>query len=285
MKNNKRQLKKDNTVAVVGVITAILMLGLVVSIFSIIQTVYVPQWMLELESDHMDEVAGQFAELKHTLDIQMYSPTYQKIPVTTPLTLGSQDIPYFLSQKSSGTMRLYDNNAQIDIIGDTMESCEIGTIEYASRNSYFIDQKFIYETGALIMYQSQGSLLLSKPFISISNQDSINLSMTVVDIASVGGKTSETGSNTCTLLTNYSSSQEYTIENTTEITIKTEYLRPWYDYINETFSDHQFTEGQDYTITQTDDEIIIDLQSMPGPVQVMLTKITMNVQIAPGWVS
>ena len=109
--------------------------------------------------------------------------------------------------------------------------------------------------------------------------------MTVVDIASVGGKTSETGSNTCTLLTNYSSSQEYTIENTTEITIKTEYLRPWYDYINETFSDHQFTEGQDYTITQTDDEITIDLQSMPGPVQVMLTKITMNVQIAPGWVS
>ena len=285
MKNNKRQLRKDNTVAVVGVITAILMLGLVVSIFSIIQTVYVPQWMLELESDHMDEVAGQFAELKHTLDIQMYSPTYQKIPVTTPLTLGSQDIPYFLSQKSSGTMRLYDNNAQIDIIGDTVKSCEIGTIEYASRNSYFIDQKFIYETGALIMYQSQGSLLLSKPFISISNQDSINLSMTVVDIASVGGKTSETGSNTCTLLTNYSSSQDYTIENTTEITIKTEYLRPWYDYINETFSDHQFTEGQDYTITQTDDEIIIDLQSMPGPVQVMLTKITMNVQIAPGWVS
>lgn len=285
MKNNKRQLRKDNTVAVVGVITAILMLGLVVSIFSIIQTVYVPQWMLELESDHMDEVAGQFAELKHTLDIQMYSPTYQNIPVTTPLTLGSQDIPYFLSQKSSGTMRLYNNNAQIDIIGDTVESYEIGTIEYASRNSYFIDQKFIYETGALIMYQTQGSLLLSKPFISISNQDSINLSMTVVDIASVGGKTSETGSNTCTLLTNYSSSQEYTIENTTEITIKTEYLRPWYDYINETFSDHQFTEGQDYTITQTDDEIIIDLQSMPGPVQVMLTKITMNVQIAPGWVS
>lgn len=270
---------------VVGIVTSILLVALLVTVFSIIQTVYVPQWMEELESEHMDTVGAQFAQLKHTLDIQMYEPSYYSIPISSPITLGSEDVPYFLSQKSSGTLEIQNNNFEVDITGDSTESHKISTIEYVSRNSYFSDQTYIYETGAVILSQTQGTLLISRPFFSVTNEATINISFTVINITSFGGKTSAVGTTTASILTNYSSSQNTTITNTTEITITTNYENPWNNYLNTTLTNKGLTEGSDYDITQSDNEVTIDFSSAPKDVQVTFTKITMNAQIAPGWIS
>jgi hypothetical protein len=274
-----------NDIGVVGIVTAILLVGLVVTVFSLVQTTYVPQWMDEIENDHMDTVFAQFTELKHTLDIQMYEPSSNSIPITTPLTLGSEDIPYFLSQKSSGKLEILENNMLIEIEGDSTESHQIGTIEYTSQNSYFTDQKHIYEAGSVILHQDQGTLLVSKPFLSLTNVDTINISFTVINITSINGKTSAYGSHTCSILTNYSYSQNYTLENITEITISTSYQKPWKEYINSTLNNGGFIASEDYTLSQTSQDIILNLESMPKTVHVLLTIITMNAQIAPGWIT
>jgi len=259
MMKNKTRYKdfSRNDDGVVGIIVAILLVGLLVTVFSIVQTVQVPHWMEEIESEHMDTIASQFAELKHTIDIQLYTPSFYNIPVTTPITLGSGNVPYFLSQKSSGNIQIKNDTFQIEINGKTNESYSIGTIEYTSSNSYFTDQKYIYEAGAMILSQSQGSLLVSKPFFSVINNTNINISLTVVNIQNTVGKTSAYGSSTCSILTNYSSAQNQTIINMTKLTIKTNYPNVWKNSINTTLSSKGLIEGTDYSISLSTEEIIV----------------------------
>ena len=270
--------------AVVGIVTTILLVGLLVTVFSIVQTVQVPQWMEEIEPEHMDTVASQFVELKHTIDIQLYAPSYYDIPVTTPITLGSGNVPYLLSQKSSGNIQIKNDTFQIEIEGDTDKSYSIGTIEYTSINSYFTDQQYIYEAGAMILSQSQGSLLVSKPFISVINNQSINISLTVVNIQNNVGKTSAHGSSTCSILTNYSSAQNSTITNMTTLTINTNYPNIWKDSINSTFSNKGLIEGTDYSISLSTDEILFDFGSASKNVNIQINEIKINAQISPGWI-
>ncbi|PNX50760.1 MAG: hypothetical protein BV458_12670, partial [Thermoplasmata archaeon M9B2D] len=66
----RRSVKKTTDSAVVGIVTAILLIGLVVLVLSIVQTVYVPQIMEQREAEHMDMVALQFAFLTSVIDNQ-----------------------------------------------------------------------------------------------------------------------------------------------------------------------------------------------------------------------
>jgi hypothetical protein len=281
---DEKMKDERNNEAVVGIVTAILLVGLLVTVLSIIQTVYVPQWMEEIEKEHMDIVASQFSELKHTLDIQIYKPSLYNIPITTPITLGSNNVPYFLSRRSSGSLEIKDDAIQIEINGDTTDTYLLKTVEYDSVNSYYNDQTLIYEAGAVILSQKEGSLLVSKPFISITNESIINISCTLVDITSISGKTSAYGSHTCSILTNYSSSVSSINQNVTDITITTSYIKPWKEYFNTSLSNKGFTEGTDYYINETVSSFTVDFQSASKIVYSSVTKITMNAQIAPGWI-
>lgn len=278
-----KETRKDN--GVVGIVTSILLVGLLVTVFSIVQTVYVPQWMEENERDHMDVVAAQFAELKHTIDIQLYEPSYYNIPISTPITLGSEKIPYFLSKESSGSIEIQEGNIELTIHGNTTTSYSLGSIKYSSQNSYFQDQTYIYEAGTVILYQTQGTLLVSKPFFSVSNDEDIDINLTIVDIVSIGGKTSSYGSNTCLILTNYSSTQSTVFQNISDITITTSYIKPWKEYINSTLTNQGLTQGSDYDIDETSSSITLDFQSSIKNVHISIRKITMNAQLAPGWIS
>ena len=62
--------KKTTDNAVTGVITAILLIGLIVAVFSLVQTTYIPKIMEQREADHMDKVAEQFTYLSSIIDGQ-----------------------------------------------------------------------------------------------------------------------------------------------------------------------------------------------------------------------
>jgi len=53
---------KNSDNGVVGIITAVLLIGLIISVFSIVQLVFVPVWMEKMEADHMDTVSHQIAQ-------------------------------------------------------------------------------------------------------------------------------------------------------------------------------------------------------------------------------
>ena len=94
-----KKIKNSND-AVVGIIAAFLITGLIVLVFSIIQTVYIPQWMEEKEADHMEMVADQFSRLKFAIDTQSTIGLHDRsinIPISTSITLGNKEIPFLMS--------------------------------------------------------------------------------------------------------------------------------------------------------------------------------------------
>jgi hypothetical protein len=158
---------KNSNEAVVGIVVAILLLGFFVSVVSTIQVVYVPSWISQREAEHMDEVANQFAQLKYVLDIQ--SATEGSIPISAPVTLGSNELPFFSSVKAFGSLEILSNEYTVTNVNRTnTSSYSIGAIKYSSSNVRFVDQSYIYEAGAILLNQSQGNIMFANPSFSVS---------------------------------------------------------------------------------------------------------------------
>jgi len=163
-------------------------------------------------------------------------------------------------------------------------------IQYSSRNSYFVDQTFSYEVGAVIISQHQGDFLSLSPFFSINKSQMINVSFTLVNVSSVGGKTSASGHSTSSILTKYisSSDQTITIDNVTQIQIDTRYPKSWKGYFNETLEDEELDYGlsSDYWITYSEDDewIIIHFNTSENTNSLDLSIKKISAQISPGWI-
>ena len=288
-KRNKKNLTNSND-AVAGIVVAILLVGLFVTIFSIIQTVYVPQWMGEIESEHMDEVASQFAYLKFATDVQLQSSN-SNLSISVPITLGSDKIPYLLSERSYGDLDILSDSSVVAIQNGTTYTYHLGTIQYSSRNSYFVDQTFSYEAGAVIVSQYQGDFLSLSPFFSVNNSQMINISFTLVNISSVGGKTSASGHSASSILTKYLSSSDQTvaIDNVTQIKIDTDYPNSWKGFFNKTLEDEGLDYGSssDYWITSSEDDdwIILHFNTGENSNSLSLNIKKISAQISPGWIS
>jgi len=282
---------KSSDEAVVGIVTAILLVGLLVIVFSLIQTVYVPQWMEEIESEHMDEVASQFSYLKFATDVQLQSSSNSNLSISIPITLGSDKIPYLLSERSYGDLDISSDSLTITIQNATNSyEYNLGMIQYSSRNSYFVDQTFSYELGAVIISQHQGDFLSLSPFFSINKSQMINISFTLVNVSSVGSKTSAIGHSTSSILTKYisSSDQTITIDNVTQIQIDTSYPKSWKGFFNETLEDEGLDYGlsSDYWITYSEDNewIIIHFNTSENANSLDLSIKKISAQISPGWI-
>ena len=102
-----RKINNSND-AVVGIVVAVLLVGLLVTFMSIIQVHYVPKWMKEKEGEHMNEVSNQFSQFKFAIDTQT-TLKQQDIPMTTPFTLGSTELPFFMSMPSYGQLNIFDD--------------------------------------------------------------------------------------------------------------------------------------------------------------------------------
>lgn len=287
MIQKKGFLKNED--AVVGLITAILIVGLIVTVFASVQTIFVPQWMEENEASHLREVKNQFIQLKFALDIQVYNPASPEMKLTTPLTLGSEKVPYFLSEKSSGELGVDGDSFHVMITGnDSLFDQSLNTFYFQSQNSYYPDQRLTYEIGAIVLSQSEGYILASSPFFSLSQtDDNLTVSWTMIDVLLNTGKTSAHGSSTCSIITQYVNNSETTIHNVSSIQITTKYPLVWGRYLNNTLTSEELQYGMDYLIdfdNLQNDEISLDFNT-EKQLNFTINKVNVSVQINPGLIN
>jgi hypothetical protein len=272
--------------AVVGVVTAVLIIGLIVAVISMVQTIYVPKIMEQRESEHMDKVAEQFTYLTSVVDTQAADQTHN-VPVATSITLGSKELPYMLSVKAFGTLEIIDNVRHINItLADgTMESFPIGVITYSSINGYFLDQSYTYEAGAMIVSQSEGNLMMVRPgfFVEVdTTQHTLNITFDVVNITSVGQKTIAAGFGTYPIQTEFSTVPiNVTYTDIQNITIGTPLSNSWYVFLDSLLKT-RLNQGT-YDLTDTGYSLILDDFSSLT-VNVFFKIIDIRAQIGPGWI-
>ena len=283
-----KRIKTSND-AVVGIVAAFLIVGLIVAVISVIQTQYVPKWMREKEADHMDELADQFAQLKYAIDTHS-SNKQVKTPISTTITLGSKEMPYLMSMRAFGQLKILPSQFNITITRNdtTNYTYDAGIVQYNSYNSYFIDQDYIYESGGVIVSQSSGNAMYIKPPFIVKNEKNVTIYLNVINTTTIGNKgQSVHGYGPAPIQTEYLETIEPApILNVSNITIHTAYTNAWHSFLNSTLIKAGLNYagyGTNYSIDVSDGEIFIEFYDTIT-VNLEMEYIKIAAQIAPGWI-
>jgi hypothetical protein len=288
--------------AVAGVIEALLLVAMVAIIISMIQLVYIPQVMEQKESEHMDQVFNQFSSLKSMVDLQAI--TRSSAPISSMITLGSRELPYFITAKAFGTLSTdEDNNYKIVIetppypalpfkFSPTGNTTPLTSIKYEADNSYFTDQSYILEGGGIIVEQPDGSpVMRADPSISAENMTStITIHFDLPHVVAIAGKNSANGEGKCFIRTNYSSNMTHVNNNISynnpvvRLRIYTKYPNAWNESLHNLLGIYD-TNGYLH-INWVSTQPINYIEITPGSkdIDLQLNVINIYVQIGQGWV-
>jgi hypothetical protein len=275
--------------AVAGVIEALLMVALVSVVISMIQLIYIPQIMEQKEAEHMDLVSNQFSTLKSMIDLQ--GITRSSAPISSMITLGSRDLPYFITAKAFGEVSVKENPTYKITVLPPPGSLPSGTvpltsIQYAADNSYFVDQTYILEGGGLIVQQPDGvPVMRADPSISsINNTITITLHFDLIHVITIPGKNSTNGEGNCFIRTNYSSNRTHfdTIQTGGHIRIYTAYPNAWNESLHNILGIYAANGYINIAVAPAQSYIEI----IPGTKDILLqlNVIDIYVQIGQGWI-
>lgn len=290
----KRKISNSKE-GVVGIVVAVLLIGLMVSVVSLVQLVYVPDWMEQREASHMERVSAQFSQLKFAIDTQNANKQ-ENITIATSITLGSKELPYWMSLRAFGNLAILSDAFRINISNASSSSqFSFGVIKYSSSNGYFLNQDFIYEGGAIITNQAEGNIISIKPSFPVINKinNKLYVTLDLINISGVGGKLSGSGYGTTAIQTEYSGLQtEQIFEHVNSIEIISKYSRSWYLFMNWTLENQGLIPGVvggDFYVTPDYDNnrIIIDFFSnnLDGYPTIDISIIEILAQIGPGWIA
>jgi hypothetical protein len=278
---NRKIIKEKHAVA--GVIEALLLVGLVAVILSVIQLLYIPQVMEQREADHMDEVANQFSFLKSIIDLQ--SMTQEDVPISSPITLGSRELPYFVTARAEGEVQIVENAGEIEV--DFVTIAPLTSIRYTAFNCYYprnTASNIIYELegGTIIVKQPDGEPVrrVDASIIVENRTSSINIFYEIPIIIGLPGKDSSGLSyKTCFVRTNFSSSDDnwISITDISNIRITSSYPNAW----NESLSNIQDL-GKNVNITKGSN--YVEITSKSKEIHFHYKRIYIYAQVSPGWI-
>ena len=267
--------------AVAGVIEALLMVALVAIIISMIQLVYIPDMMEQREAEHMDQVSNQFSTLKSMIELQAI--TNSSAPISTMLTLGSRELPYFITVRSFGEASVEENSgSSISIDGASPGNpyyYELSAIKYHAHNRYFVEQTYILEGGGIIVEQPNGEPVMRvDPSIIVDEASQISIHFNLPIIVGVPGKNLTSGLGKCFIRTTWEEGGNDIIEGTgiNTINISTQYPNAWYESLNDMLGDSvDYEQGDSYLKISKNDAT---------PIYLYLRYYYIYTQIGHGWI-
>lgn len=275
---SKNYFKEYNAVA--GVIEALLLVALVSIILSTIQLIYIPQVMDQREADHMDEVSNQFSFLKSMIDLQ--GMTEEDVPIISPIILGSNALPYFVTLGATGEVEIIeDENYEINIDVDQLV-IPLTSIKYTAFNAYYLDGAdliYVLEGGAIILNQTKGEVIIVEPAIKVDNlTNTVNIYYDIPIITGITGKkNSPRGFDIVYVRTNYSSSdpnyQPWSVNN--NIKISTAHPDAWYKLLKDLLEENvNYIQGLDY----------VEISKKVKQINFFYKRFYIYAQISPGWI-
>lgn len=262
------------------VVGVVLLLAIIVTVFSVVRLGYIPEWKNDAEYSHMNDVWEDMTDLKSKIDLMTIvlasdPNSSNAVTMSVPFHMGGGDVPLIGTIKSSGTLSVANNQERTIKVttvsdGNWSRSIQYGTVSYASQNRYYVDQNFIYEGGALILSQKEGSSMMLYPSIRFSRAlNDYDVSIHIVEIGkSVYAPPDVIASNTgCSLrLTGNEFKSLYDSDKDSSgnissftLNVNTDYPDAWYLYLQETIADARITD--DTTLTQNGNNVSLTFPS------------------------
>ncbi len=207
---HKLKWDDEGVASTVGTIMALLVF---LTFLSMIVNSYVPVWMKDSESSHMNVAFGQFGDLKEAIDMQTLGGRIAEIagqpfiPITTftPITLGVDGVPIFAAP-TLGTL-IADQDAapwnawfhyypsKYANISHMVNESAKGSISLAVYNRYFVQQTLVYESGGVLKHQYDGQVLRAEPTFEVrvvnNTEDITMVLISLLGYGSMEGTTTE----------------------------------------------------------------------------------------------
>ncbi len=261
-----RTWNDEGVASTVGTIMALMVF---LSFLSLMTNSYVPVWMEDNESNHVNVVENQFGTLKWSVDNQILGSQitgHSDVVMYTPITLSAAGVPVFASP-TAGALQIIPESGSLSSMSisfnystgsNTYSVTERsgGNVALYMPNRYFVQQTIIYENGAIIVNQSDGEVVRASPDFKLETQAG-NLTMILTQISIQGNNQSVAGFGTRGLNTNliYCDFQEYSNKTNSEVTgavtltITSPYGQAWEKFMTAYLS--QKAPGL-YTLTTTE---------------------------------
>jgi len=277
-KRIKRSPRWDNDEGVAATVGTIMALLVFLTFFGMFTNQFVPVWMSDNESTHMSEAVAQFTTLKSSLDLSIANNANSRIaptPVFVPITLSSSGIPVFAAATAgilyyipegannkpsfSLAYTYRSSNGQTMSLSPTTSNDVLsgGDLELYCPNRYFVEQRLIYENGAVILNQTDGEFVIAGPQMLIrdvgtSTSPSRVFLFTQValqgSLVTIGG----TGSKGISANLLYADTKEYSnsVANGADLYINMTTLHgwAWYRYFNSTLTSAGMVNGTDFVM-------------------------------------
>lgn len=254
----KKSPRWDNDEGVAATIGTIMSLLVFLTAFGMFTNQFVPVWMSDNESTHMSTVVQQFTTLKSSLDIAISYNTNSRIaptPVFVPITLSSPGIPVFAAatagilqytpegfnqRPSFNISYTYISSTGVqNTLDQTNDGHSGGMLDLYCPNRYFVEQHLVYESGAVILNQSDGEIVIAGPQFAVSNMGTasnrqIVLMITQVALQGLDKTIGGTGSKGVTAELLYADTTSYNSSASplpsVTITIRSTHGNAWYQY-------------------------------------------------------
>lgn len=221
-----------------GVVAASLGVVLISVLLGMVVTFWVPAWGYDSEVSHSRETINAFAQFKNALELQTLSANINQT-LTTTFPLGVGAVPLFGAETpgqlsfqylEAGRVRfranLTDTSGQVNLSA-------AGSLDYTMPNRYFVRQEIAYESGAVIVAQSDGEALrLTPPFRFVNGTQGIEVFLTLFSLD--GPQAIVTGVESHTVSSRLNLAQTLTYawpaNTTVALNVTTEFLSAWSGY-------------------------------------------------------
>ncbi len=243
----KKSWDDEGVAATVGTILSLMVFLTFLGMFT---NQYVPIWMKENESNHMNTVVGELSNLKSGVDMQVLNNNEQvaSAPIYSPIKLHAEGVPVFASptlgvlvftaaKDSGGASVIITYNFTAGSSSYTLDQSNGGktggSIEFLGANRYFIQQNVTYECGAILLNQSDGESMLSGIAIRIVNNGGVwSMKLTLTSLTGVDKTIGGSGTKSITSTLEYTNYQKLSNSSGSPVnlTIVTKYPYAWESY-------------------------------------------------------
>lgn len=287
-------------------VAAALLLGIIVAAMTTIQLNYVPVWKEDAEYAHMSDAWQGMSRLKSNVDILAAGLEINpnaRIVLSTPISVGGTDVPFIGDMATGGTLAINNDISGLSIIVDTDTSTGeynsskslyyTGTVKYCPTNTYYVDETYSYENGALIVAREGRSMMKLTPAIvlekgNIANQTTVNLSVNAVVLKGPRGVMSSNTvedirltSKNFTHLYTYTNLEKAIYNNSitsASVTVYTENTEAWEKYFENSAEAINLQKGDDYNLTRGTYNVTLSLSPVNKDMYVNVDKTVIKVE-------
>lgn len=267
-KNRFRKIRnirknKEGVASVVGTIMALMVFLAFLSLFI---NQWVPVMINDNEATHMTQVINQFGNLKQAIDsLTVNWPNSEGMNIYTAVTMNSPGVPLFAAE-TPGELSLGITNRTGEFgynVGEfsvktsggigsypDINQSSVGSIKFIASNRQYVTQSVIYENGALMIAQPEGSSIKGSPGFTIQKlNSSISFKFGLIKLMGVdtkvgsylAGASPVEGINTKMLFVTKDPTNGGVInygKNYRNVTVSvlSDYYVAWFNYLNNTLS-------------------------------------------------